>query len=342
MAIENYNWTCSCMKWYRWWILWWNDYCISWQSYCYNNFWYNSEYDYLSNSCKCRTWYSVSLDYSWNQSCVSDDTLCQNDLGYGAKSNWNWYCGCKYWYMMWFNSIWKKQCMEWNTYCSNTYWLNANFNSLSNSCECKSWYVVKINTNWNQTCEKKQNNVYFFTIDVNENDKEALIYDSYNKDYYHITYNVWCYSFDKYIEKNIVINLWTDFDLDTWDKIVLQNDNETCDITDKEKVDSDYKVNCTDTINWYLNGWKCYCNSWYTWSDSENQCKKSIDIEATAKDLFSWIQKKVTPYTKTKRDMLYKNLIKQLETSNTKIYWDKLKINNYLIELIKQELSSTY
>jgi len=44
------------------------------------------------------------------------------------------------------------------------------------------------------------------------------------------------------ILKNIVINLGTDFDLERGDKIVLYDDNETCDIQRVEKVNSSFTL----------------------------------------------------------------------------------------------------
>ena len=50
-----------------------------------------------------------------------------------------------------------------------------------------------------------------------------------------------------------VVNLGTDYDLDMWDKIVLQDDNETCDIVSREKVDSMYSLNNKTKINYIIN-----------------------------------------------------------------------------------------
>ena len=138
MAIENYNWTCSCIKWYRWWVLSWQDYCISGSSYCYNNFGINSEYDYLYDSCKCRKLY---MDLYWLM----------------AIDNYDWTCSCTSWYVFSIDIFGNKSCVYWNTECKKKYWINSSYNELSNKCDCKAWYTIKTDSFWNQSCEEKNN-----------------------------------------------------------------------------------------------------------------------------------------------------------------------------------------
>jgi hypothetical protein len=91
-----------------------------------------------------------------------------------------------------------------------------------------------------EQCVEKQNNVYFTLKELDTDEKRAIIKSSYDYRYYLVSYNTGCYSssFRRYLNQQIVVNLGTDFDLDRWDKIVLQDDNEVCDIASREKVDS--------------------------------------------------------------------------------------------------------
>jgi len=87
-------------------------------------------------------------------------------------------------------------------------------------------------------CVEKQNNVYFSLNEIDTNSKQAIIRSEYDYGYYLISYNVGCYSINRYLNRQIVVNLGTDFDLDAWDKIVLQDDDENCDITRVSRVNA--------------------------------------------------------------------------------------------------------
>jgi len=55
------------------------------------------------------------------------------------------------------------------------------------------------------------------------------------------------------LNNNIVINLGTDFNLDLFDRIVLQDDNEVCDVMDVDWVSSDFTlVEEEDYENYYV------------------------------------------------------------------------------------------
>jgi hypothetical protein len=96
---------------------------------------------------------------------------------------------------------------------------------------------------------EKQNNVYFNLKELDTDNKKAIIQSSYDLSYYLIGYGYGCYSssFSRYLNQKIVLNLGTDFSLDRWDKIVLQNDNEVCDITSVERTDSSASLIKKDT-----------------------------------------------------------------------------------------------
>jgi len=75
---------------------------------------------------------------------------------------------------------------------------------------------------------------------VDTDNREAIIKSEYDYTYYLIRYGIGCYSssIKRYLHNDIVVNLGTDYDLDIWDKIVLQDDNETCDITSVHRASS--------------------------------------------------------------------------------------------------------
>lgn len=267
MAIYNYNWTCSCMKGYFFWILAWQKYCISWTTYCYDNYWYNSEYSYLSDSCKCRDWYSVKTNILWNQTCVSTDSLCQNEYWWNAEWNDNGTCSCRAGYSFKDNAFWGwKTCVSFNTICSDKFgfnstynsltkscecsywydftkktiwdwyecqsctskhWTNSKYNSVSKSCECKTWYTLK---DWK--CEEKSNSAYFYLNEYNDSNNEAIITSYATKKRYHLElkYITLLYKAEEFVGKSIVINMWTDFTVDKNDYFVLNNQNTTTDI----------------------------------------------------------------------------------------------------------------
>lgn len=66
--------------------------CISNQQYCWNNYGYNSTYDYGSAKCAC------SYGYAWNSagtSCISKDESCHNQLGIMSRyESFNDTCDC--------------------------------------------------------------------------------------------------------------------------------------------------------------------------------------------------------------------------------------------------------
>ena len=97
-----------------------------------------STYDSISKNCKCMSGYVVGTDFLGKQSCISADSKCTTDYGYGAKYNSSYNkCECRYGYVM-SNS----KCVSESSYCSDSlgYGLMSNYNSLTKSCECMSGY----------------------------------------------------------------------------------------------------------------------------------------------------------------------------------------------------------
>ena len=236
MAYESLG-SCKCMSGYVFKDdIFGNSTCVSGSSVCYDKYGYGSQYDSLSGSCECSYGYVLGKDSIGRTQCISENQACQNQYGFNSRSTFGGKCECSYGYV--FNN--SNQCEYGNTVCSRKHGIYASYDSLSNSCECDSGYTLDDD---NQ-CVKKQNNVYFTVKELDTDNKQAIIKSDYDFSYYLITYNSGCYasSFRRYLNHQIVVNLGTDFYLDTWDKIVLQDDDETCDITRKEKVDSSFSL----------------------------------------------------------------------------------------------------
>lgn len=268
---------CKCMSGYVWDTNIFGDKtCVS----CSSKYGYGATSDYLTGSCKCRSGYVWGTGVLGDQQCVSGDQKCSDQYGYGAsydslsgkcqcKSGYVWgtnvlgkdecvsegqYCRDKYGYNSRFNSLTDKcECgygyeftlksygsgLECES-CSSKYGLHSTYNSLTNKCECSNGYTL----GENNKCVEKQNNVYFLLKELNTDSREAVIKSNYDYRNYKISYGIGClsYTIDNYLNKNIVVNLGTDFSLDTWDKIVLQDDKQTCDIASKEYVSDNYTM----------------------------------------------------------------------------------------------------
>ena len=209
-----------------------NTTCKSGNSVCTEKYGYGAEYDSLSKSCECSYGYVFADKYGQTQ-CVSRDQACRDQLGYNSKYNTlHNKCECSYGYV-----IDGGKCTDADTVCRNKHGYHSNYDSLDNSCECDSGYTFD---DANQ-CVEKQNNVYFLLKELDTNEKRAIIKSDYDYRYYLINYGIGCYpsSFKRYLNGRIVVNLGTDFYVDTWDKIVLQNESEVCDITRVERAYSD-------------------------------------------------------------------------------------------------------
>jgi len=105
-SIDAGNWKCWCMSGYVFWAdVLWNQQCISGTSYCTNKYWYASQFDSITTSCKCWAGYKFNQNWTsceqkttynscpsqWNStySYLSDKCICDN----GYESSWvEWYC----------------------------------------------------------------------------------------------------------------------------------------------------------------------------------------------------------------------------------------------------------
>jgi hypothetical protein len=237
MAIyEDYTNSCKCMSGYVFGKLVGSDYCVSGDSICHDKYGYDSRYDSSSRSCECDYGYVFGEDSIGRTQCVSPDSICKTELGYSSRYNsLSNKCECSYGYV-----IHGGQCTYGNQVCSLKHGMYSSYDASDNSCNCDDGYTLDDNGR----CVEKENNVYYKLLELDVDGKEAFIRSEYDGSYYHIRYNSGCYasSFKRYLNRLIVINLGTDFYLDTWDRIVLQDDDEVCDVTQRTKVYSDFTL----------------------------------------------------------------------------------------------------
>lgn len=264
-ATDNYNWTCSCMKWYhfenKYWL--WTQ-CVQ-DPTCYDLYgiWAKDNYNW---TCSCRDWYTWWVDVLWNKKCIDADQSCRDDFWRWAESAWWWMCKCSSSYTWSTDIFWDKQCVT----CTTKYWLHSSYDYLLSSCTCDKWYTL-----WKDgQCVEKQNNVYFLLKDLDTDNNQIIIYANYKT--YLVDYWLGCLSIWKYENKLLVVNLWTDFTLDRRDTIVLPNDDQTCSITSKELVDDSYTLKSCIDIYWdnSVEVWnnKCSCDVGYIWNNNKTQC----------------------------------------------------------------------
>jgi len=210
--------------------------CVLGDTVCHNKYGYNSRYDSLSNSCECSYGYVMS-----GGQCTSRDKICTDTLGYNSRYNvLTDNCECDYGYV-----IDGGRCQYAQTVCHTKHGIYSRYNSLTKKCECESGYTMDDSSQ----CVKKQNNVYFTLKELDTDSKRAIIKSDYDYRYYLVEYNSGCYSssFKRYLNHQIVVNLGTDFNVDFWDRIVLQNDNETCEIIHVDHANSATTLQKEDT-----------------------------------------------------------------------------------------------
>lgn len=237
---------------------------------CFSEFGFYSV-DNFNGTCSCMRWYQWGTDFLWNRTCVKAPT-CSDQYWWAAMDNYDGTCSCMHWYIFDTDFLWNKACVSGNQVCTRKYGIYSNYDSLAHSCGCDAWYT----RGENSQCVKKQNNVYFLLKELDEDNSEAIIYSSYSKKYYYISYWYWCSKISKYDSKLIVVNLGYDFEVDRYDKIVLQDDDQTCDIKSKEVVDEEYTLkSCKDIFGSHstdIGNNQCKCEYGYTFDKNSSSC----------------------------------------------------------------------
>jgi len=239
-AISDYSTgSCKCMSGYIWGTnLLGERKCVSGNSECSDQYGYGATYDSLSGKCKCRSGYIWGTSILGKDECVSEGQYCRDNYGYNSRFNsLTDKCECGYGYEFTLKSFGSGlECES----CFSKYGLHSSYDALTKECGCNSGYTLDENSK----CVEKQNNVYFILKELNTASREAIIKSKYDGRNYKISYGTGClYRIDNYLNREIVINLGTDFNLDAGDKIVLQDYGLTCNIVSKEYVCSDYGLN---------------------------------------------------------------------------------------------------
>lgn len=211
--------------------------CVSSDSMCRDEYGVMSRYDSLSGSCECSYGYSLGEDSIGRTQCISDTQACQNQLGYHATALGG-QCKCSYGYVIDTNMFGDQQCTDGDQVCHSDHGYNSSYSSLSNKCECDDDYTFDAD----YQCVEKQHNVYFKLLDINpEDNKELLIKSDYDYSKYIIRVGIGCLStsIGLYEGKNLVVNLGTDYEVDVFDNVVLQDHNQTCSIMSRERTYDD-------------------------------------------------------------------------------------------------------
>lgn len=110
--------------------------CIYGDTYCSNKYGLHTQFDSLSNSCKC------AYSYAWNSSntkCISQDDKCVEEYGSGSESDFGNNCKCKSGYIW---NIGQTKCVYADTICEITYGSDSSYDYSSSSCTCDSGYVL--------------------------------------------------------------------------------------------------------------------------------------------------------------------------------------------------------
>ncbi len=207
-----------------------NENCVNGDLACHGDLGIHSSYESLTNKCVCDYGYTIK-----NGKCTSLDDQCQVQLGLFSSFNvLTDMCQCDFGYVI--NEA--NKCEEANSVCRRELGYYSSYDLLTNKCECDDEYTLSEEGE----CVEKQHNVYFNLRELDIDKQEAIIQSDYDHSYYQISYGIGCLSFYRYEEQKIVVNLGTDYSLDAWDKIVLQDDDETCSIVTEEKVSPNFSL----------------------------------------------------------------------------------------------------
>ena len=205
--------------------------CVDADDYCQDKLGYNSSFDSLSNSCECDSGYFIKDDISGSE-CVAAEQICRDKFGLFAEyDSYSDKCSCSSGYEL-TKSATGYTCES----CSSKYGYNSSYNYGLEQCECDDGYTLE-----DGECVEKEHSVYFNLEELDEDNDLAILESEYSNGRYLVEYGLGCMMIGYYIGDKIVVNLGTDYEIDTWeDYIVLQDDDETCDILDFDEVSSNY------------------------------------------------------------------------------------------------------
>jgi len=243
-----------------------NKSCVSGTSHCQDKFGYNARYDSLSDSCECGYGYVLSKNMFGDLQCISDDQACRDDYGLNARAAFGGKCECRsgYGFQEQYGST---QCVSFDSICYDRLGTNSDYNSLTDSCGCDDRYELSeksygdgleckscfskygLNSSWSYSadscecddgytlsdagkCVEKHNSAYFTLLDISDDDR-IIVESQHNFEKYIIDYGFGCPSYlvDNYEQDSIVINMGTDFSVDRFDTLVLQDHDRNCSIT---------------------------------------------------------------------------------------------------------------
>lgn len=285
-------------------------------------------------TCSCSTGYSFGKNLLGDTKCISNTEVCQNKYGYSAQYNsLTDSCECGYGEVFQEKSYGSGlECVS----CTSKYGYNAEYNSYTEKCQCKDGYTAKDKKyGLGQECVEIENTAYYTLKELDDSNYQAIIESEYNGNSYLITYS-WAgcpsYFLDNYLDGRIEVNLGTNLYIEAYDKLVLQNHDQSCSINSVEEVTSDYsfKTNntnegtlsregvqelldyiqnysknipttpqCLDTINSSpaADG-NCYCHTGYVWNNVLSKCTKEI-VVSTKTYTPRATRKKESSYTST-------------------------------------------
>jgi hypothetical protein len=233
----NYlNSNCECRKGYIWGKNAIGSYCISGEQACDDNYGYSASYDYLSGNCKCGYGDVWSTDIFGKSTCVSGNSYCYKNYGYGsqfdAQSNG---CVCMSGYIMSQDSYGNKKCAVGDDVCHEQFGINSSYVQYSNKCQCNQGYEFDINNK----CIQKENIVNFYLKEVDLINNKIIVSDGLH--YWLLDYQLGCNNnyLSNDIDKIIVINIGTNYEINRGDKIVL-NQTESCEVKSVLSISSGF------------------------------------------------------------------------------------------------------
>ncbi|MEI7498042.1 MAG: SH3 domain-containing protein [Candidatus Falkowbacteria bacterium] len=239
---------CKCTNFYVWGVnSFGQSYCMSADTSCKNLYGTNSLYDSYSNSCKCTAGFVFQKDAVGNLSCAIDgNTACINNYGINSQYDYaSGKCTCANGFIFSYDSYKNLKCLSVNDVCHSTFDVNSSYSPLSSKCECNNGYIL---LNQSNQCIKKYD---FKLLELDTNKKNAIIQNTYDYSNYLIEYGLGCNdgSFQLYKNRLIALILNLDSFISKGDKIVLQNDNQTCEINSVGKVPAGYSLEkISDTV----------------------------------------------------------------------------------------------